>query len=248
MRGADGPAAGRHDFREPGEPDSRGDQSAGLFPYPSLPHPLQTNGGQVFPQVQTAMFPRLERFDVEFDLPNEFLPEFPPAIFLQNRPELGDVSRGQVVSLTNFRAVQGDHDAGPTGGNAPPIDTTARGGIQSHRRSEESAAPARGGVSGLPHQRPHYRAIPPQPGHPTARTAIPDRHYQSAGPVQPADPRIEEEFAVGRGLHRVRASEQPISMGTRSGRRRRDSRSCRGAPSLTWPRHRTCSTSRRLRN
>jgi cytochrome c peroxidase len=49
------------------------------------------------------MFPRLERFDVEFDLPNEFLPEFPPAIFLQNRPELGDVSRGQVVMLANFR-------------------------------------------------------------------------------------------------------------------------------------------------
>lgn len=75
----------------------------GLFPYPSLPHPLHANGGQVFPQVQTQMFPRLERFDVEFDLPNEFLPEFPPAIFLQNRPELGDVSRGQVVTLNNFR-------------------------------------------------------------------------------------------------------------------------------------------------
>ncbi len=77
----------------------------GLFPYPSLPHPLQANGGQVFPKMQTAMFPRLERFDVEFDLPEEFLPEFPPAIFLQNRPELGDVSRGQVVSLQNFRAL-----------------------------------------------------------------------------------------------------------------------------------------------
>ncbi|AMV16446.1 cytochrome B6 [Planctomyces sp. SH-PL14] len=75
----------------------------GVFPYPTLPHPLQVNGGQVFPQVQTRMFSRLERFDVEFDLPAEFLPEFPPAIFLQNRPELGDVSRGQVVSINNFR-------------------------------------------------------------------------------------------------------------------------------------------------
>ncbi len=74
-----------------------------LFPYPSLPHPLHANGGQVFPQVQIQMFPRLERFDVEFDIPNEFLPEFPPAIFLQSRPELGDVSRGQIVSLSNFR-------------------------------------------------------------------------------------------------------------------------------------------------
>jgi cytochrome c peroxidase len=75
----------------------------GAFPYPSLPHPLHTNGGQVFPKMQIAMFPRLDRFDVEFDLPEEFLPEFPPAIFLQNRPELGDVSRGQVVHLGNFR-------------------------------------------------------------------------------------------------------------------------------------------------
>ena len=52
--------------------------------------------------MQIAMFPRLERFDVEFDLPEAFLPEFPPAIFLQNRPELGDVSRGEVVSINNF--------------------------------------------------------------------------------------------------------------------------------------------------
>jgi cytochrome c peroxidase len=73
-----------------------------LFPYRPLPHPKHTPGGQVFPQVQTKAFPRLERFDVEFDLPDPFIPEFPPAIFLQNRPELGDVSRGEVVSINNF--------------------------------------------------------------------------------------------------------------------------------------------------
>jgi cytochrome c peroxidase len=77
-------------------------QKQGIFPYPALPHPKQTPGGQVFPQMQIAMFPRLERFDVEFDLPEPFLPEFPPAIFLQNRPELGDVSRGEVVSINNY--------------------------------------------------------------------------------------------------------------------------------------------------
>jgi cytochrome c peroxidase len=74
----------------------------GAFPYPPLPHPKHVTGGQVFPQVQTLMFPRLERFDVEFDLPEAFLPEFPPAIFLQNRPELGDVSRGEIVSINNY--------------------------------------------------------------------------------------------------------------------------------------------------
>lgn len=74
----------------------------GLFPYPSLVHPKHAVGGQVFPQIQLAMFPRLERFDVDFDLPEEFLPEFPPAIFLRNRQELGDVSRGEVVSINNY--------------------------------------------------------------------------------------------------------------------------------------------------
>ena len=73
-----------------------------LFPYVALPHPLQTNGGMVFPKMQLEMFPRLERVDVDFDLPDAFLPEFPPAIFLSNRPELGDVSRGEVVSINNY--------------------------------------------------------------------------------------------------------------------------------------------------
>lgn len=74
----------------------------GAFPYPSLPHPKHAVGGMVFPPVQLNSFPRLTRFDVEFDLPEAFLPEFPPAIFLQNRPELGDVSRGEVVSINNY--------------------------------------------------------------------------------------------------------------------------------------------------
>jgi cytochrome c peroxidase len=73
-----------------------------MFPYLALPHPLQVNGGQVFPNMQLDMFPRLKRFDVDFDLPDEFIPEFPPAIFLSNRPELGDVSRGEIVSINNY--------------------------------------------------------------------------------------------------------------------------------------------------
>jgi cytochrome c peroxidase len=77
-------------------------KQAGAFPYPALPHPKQATGGQVFPDMQIQMFPRLRRFDVDFDLPDAFLPEFPPAIFLSSRPELGDVSRGEVVSINNY--------------------------------------------------------------------------------------------------------------------------------------------------
>jgi cytochrome c peroxidase len=79
-------------------------QKRDIFPYKALPHPAQGGGlgGQVFPAMQIKMFPRLERYDVDFDLPEAFLPEFPPAMFLQTRPELGDVSRGEVVSINNY--------------------------------------------------------------------------------------------------------------------------------------------------
>jgi hypothetical protein len=44
----------------------------------------------------------LKRFDLDFDLPDHFLAEFPPAIYLTPRTDLGDVSRGKLVSLTNY--------------------------------------------------------------------------------------------------------------------------------------------------
>ena len=44
----------------------------------------------------------LTRFDLDFDLPDHFMPEFPPPIFLTTRLDLGDVSKGQLVTLDNF--------------------------------------------------------------------------------------------------------------------------------------------------
>ena len=44
----------------------------------------------------------LTRFDLDFDLPDHFLPEFPAAIFLTTRPDLGDVSQGKVVTIDNY--------------------------------------------------------------------------------------------------------------------------------------------------
>jgi cytochrome c peroxidase len=44
----------------------------------------------------------LHRFDLDLDLPERFLPEFPPPIFLTTRPDLGDVSQGQLVTTDNF--------------------------------------------------------------------------------------------------------------------------------------------------
>jgi cytochrome c peroxidase len=67
-----------------------------------LPHPEHEVGGMVFPQMEIKLLPRLERFDVDFDLPEHFLPEFPPAIYLTTRKDLGDVSQGKVVTVENF--------------------------------------------------------------------------------------------------------------------------------------------------
>lgn len=73
-----------------------------LFPYLPLPHVNHPVGGMVFPQSEIKLLPRLERFDLDFDLPDWVLPEFPPAMFLTTRSDLGDVSKGQLITENNF--------------------------------------------------------------------------------------------------------------------------------------------------
>jgi cytochrome c peroxidase len=77
---------------------------AGFFP---LPHPHHEAGGMVFPKPQIDEIKRqtgrdLTRFDLDFDFPQHMLPEFPAPIYLTTRPDLGDVSKGQLVTLANF--------------------------------------------------------------------------------------------------------------------------------------------------
>jgi cytochrome c peroxidase len=77
----------------------------GLLPkgFLPLPHPKHMTGGMVFPQMEIKLLRRLERFDLDFDLPEHFLPEFPPAIYLTTRSDLGDVSQGKLVTVDNFQ-------------------------------------------------------------------------------------------------------------------------------------------------
>jgi cytochrome c peroxidase len=81
----------------------------GVFPqgFLPLPHPNHPEGGMLFPQFHINEIKRQEqrdltRFDLDFDLPDHFLPEFPAPIFLTTRPDLGDVSKGQLVTIDNF--------------------------------------------------------------------------------------------------------------------------------------------------
>jgi cytochrome c peroxidase len=71
-----------------------------------LPHPDHDEGGMVFPKFHIDEIKKQEdrdltRFDLDFDLPDHFLPEFPAPIFLTTRPDLGDVSKGKLVTIDN---------------------------------------------------------------------------------------------------------------------------------------------------
>jgi cytochrome c peroxidase len=81
----------------------------GVFPagFMPLPHPNHPEGGMVFPafhinEVKKQTGRDLTRFDLDFDLPDAFLPEFPAPIYLTTRPDLGDVSRGRLVTTDNY--------------------------------------------------------------------------------------------------------------------------------------------------
>ena len=59
----------------------------------------------VFPDVWIAVHPEHKRFDVDFDIPEAYLPEFPPPMFLTTHKELGDVTGGREVTLDNYFAI-----------------------------------------------------------------------------------------------------------------------------------------------
>lgn len=76
----------------------------GLMP---LPHPNHPEGGMLFPKTHIDEIKKQEqrdltRFDLDFDIPQHFLPESPAAIYLTTRPDLGDVSQGKLVTIENY--------------------------------------------------------------------------------------------------------------------------------------------------
>lgn len=77
---------------------------AGFLP---LPHPNHPEGGMTFPKFHIDEIKKQEgrdltRFDLDFDLPDRFLPEFPAPMYLTTRSDLGDVSQGKLVTIDNY--------------------------------------------------------------------------------------------------------------------------------------------------
>lgn len=96
-------------WKQLGEMSPKDIKAEGVWPegFRPLPHAKHSTGGMVFPEkhieaIQKAEQRDLARFDVSFDLPDHLTPEFPPPLFLTNRPDLGDVSQGEVITIRNF--------------------------------------------------------------------------------------------------------------------------------------------------
>jgi cytochrome c peroxidase len=84
-------------------------RTKGLWPkgYLPLPHPNHPEGGMVFPKFHIDEIKKQEnrdltRFDLDYDLPDHLLPEFPAPMYLTTRPDLGDVSKGKLVTIDNY--------------------------------------------------------------------------------------------------------------------------------------------------
>ena len=172
-----------------------------------LPHVKQATGGQVFPNRQIDEIRRqeqrdLRRFDVDFDLPDHFTPEFPPPIFLTTHPELGDVSQGQLLTIKNYYELMV--------GILTPVQIEGLRLLltpfpqeefnQTEDRKVRRSEPRRY-LPRLPLEFPHQRGIPSDAGRAPAGRALPSRYRQPARPVQPADPRLQAVAALGRGFH-----------------------------------------------
>ena len=72
-----------------------------------LPHPNHAEGGMLFPKFHIDEVKRQEdrdltRFDLDHDFQDHLLPEFPPPIYLTTRPDLGEVSKGKLVTIANY--------------------------------------------------------------------------------------------------------------------------------------------------
>ena len=165
----------------------------------------------------------LTRFDLDFDLPDHLLPEFPAPIFLTTRPDLGDVSQGKLVTIDNFYELfNGILNPKQLEGLRLLLTPFPQQQFnQTEDRRTEQAEPRRR-LLRLPRQRPHQRRDPPGRRYPAAGIPPPHRHAVAARREHPAPVRLAARAEDGRGLHRVRAARRLLRR--RSGDRHEEGR------------------------
>ena len=129
-------------------------------------------------------------------------------MFLTSRPDLGDVSNGEVLTIKNYyRLLYGKVTPVQMEGMRLLLTPNPQQQFnQTEDRKVKDAEPGRD-VPRLPRERPHERHVPRESGHAAASRPHADRNGELARHVQSADPRLEAVAAIDRGLHRVRAAD-----------------------------------------
>ena len=177
---------------------------AGLFP---LPFPNHPEGGMLFPkflidEIKKQEGRDLTRFDLDFDLPDHVLPEFPAPIYLTTRPDLGDVSKGKLVTIMNyyelFNGILNPKQLEGLRLLVTPFPQQQFNQTED-RRSEK---PSRG-LPRLPRERPYDRVHAPCGRHPSPGVPAPHRDPDPARGEYPAAVRLPAGLEERRGFYRI---------------------------------------------
>ena len=192
-----------------------------------LPHPNHPEGGMLFPQFHIDEIKRdeqrdLQRFDLDFDLPDHFLPEFPAA----DLPDHAHRPRRRLAGQARhhrqlLRAVQRHPEPQAARRPAPAADAVPAAAVQPDRGPAHGAAEPRRRLPRLPLERPHQRVHAPDRRHPAAGDPPPHRHPEPARRQHPAPVRLAAGAEDGGGLHRVRAARRLLRRRSRDRRPRR---------------------------
>ena len=188
---------------------SQGAWPAGFYP---LPHPNHPEGGMLFPKFHIEEIKKQEqrdltRFDLDFDLPDHVLPEFPPPIYLTTRPDLGDVSQGKLVTIENFfELFNGISESETNRGTEAPPHAVSTAAVQPDGGPEDRTPEPRGHVLRVSRQRTYQRLDSPRRRYPAAGVPASHRHAESPRSEHPAALRFSTGAQERRRLHGVRAA------------------------------------------
>ena len=170
-------AAERHDLGQAGRHDAGADQAAervsdGLPAAAAREAPDGRHGvsrSKQIDEIKKQEGRDLQRFDVDFDLPDHFTPEFPPPMFLTSRPDLGDVSHGEVLTIKNYyQLLYGKVTPVQMEGMRLLAHAESAAAVQPDRRPQGARSEPGRHLPRLPRERPHERHVPRESRHAAA--------------------------------------------------------------------------------
>ena len=159
----------------------------------------------------------LTRFDLDYDLPDHFLPEYPPPIYLTTRPDLGDVSQGKVVTIMNYYELfNGILNPKQLEGLRLLVTPFSAAAVQPDRRPAVRKASQGDHLFRLPRERTYQFGHPFGGRHPASGVPSRSGHASSSRCEYPASLRFAAGFEIRRRLHGIRTARRRISTETRS--------------------------------